>query len=149
MWNSLPNDVEQPKSLKVHHPYFHILIGYFIKIHDLAKHHFHFRNTVIYQHLNTKEIKIRIYQDLSKMTEAGLRWQSGTHTWRLYMTYFRLQSQQHYQAELRGIIFIVSKYVNVEICNSPKNFMKGTKGWKTHRKRRFFPGTPKVFWISK
>ena len=78
LWNSLPNNVEQPKSFKVHHPNLHILIGYFIKIDDLAKHHFHFGNTVIYQHLNTKEIKIRIYQDFSVMSEAGLRWQSGT-----------------------------------------------------------------------
>ena len=90
MGNSLPNNVEQPKSFKVHHPYFHILIGYFIKIHDLAKHHFHFGNTVIYQHLNTKEIKIRIFQDLSAMTEAELRWQSGIRHYILNIHYHNL-----------------------------------------------------------
>ena len=49
---SFSNNIEKPKSFKVHYPYFNIFISYLINIHNLAKHWSQLGKTVIHQHLN-------------------------------------------------------------------------------------------------
>jgi hypothetical protein len=66
----------------------------------------------------------------------------------LLYTYMKLVYKSYcYEliGSFKGWILNISLLKVFKICNSPKNFMKGTKGWKTHSRRRLFQGTPKVF----
>ena len=89
-----------------------------------------------------------IHQDLSVVTMAGSPFHRVIYSTEFITIYLKSVYKSYcykLTGSFKGWILNISPLKVFKICNSPKNFMKGTKGWKTHSIRRFFQGTPKVF----